>query len=179
MYLIAVLFWISIFTTISGGLLIAWWTTNRKIYGKILLLFWLGVIGLFVSGYVFKIITDKKAITQKDYYGHYIINRDYFKGTQADWQYNNFRFEIKENDSIYFYVTEKEKVIDIYKGVVKTTDPSQYSSARLIMYMDQHSHHILSSNPTTYRSAWDFYLVFYSPKFNNMYFKKGEWEPIE
>ena len=38
---------------------------------------------------------------------------------------------------------------------------------------------LLVENPTTYRSAWSFYLVFYSPKFNNVYFKKGSWESIE
>jgi hypothetical protein len=45
--------------------------------------------------------------------------------------------------------------------------------------MPQPTHHILSSNPTTYRYPWDFHLVFYSPKFNNLYFKKGEWEAID
>jgi hypothetical protein len=42
--------------------------------------------------------------------------------------------------------------------------------------MEQPTHHIMTSNPTTYRSAWSFYLVFYSPKFNNVYFKKGTME---
>jgi len=44
--------------------------------------------------------------------------------------------------------------------------------------MQQPTHHIVTSNPTTYRSAWSFYLVFESPKFNNVYFKKGQWTPI-
>ena len=60
---------------------------------------------------------------------------------------------------------------------IKTTTP--YSSARLIIEMEQPTHHIMTSNPTTYRSAWDFYLVFKSPKFYNVFFEKRKWKPIE
>jgi hypothetical protein len=44
--------------------------------------------------------------------------------------------------------------------------------------MEQPTHHIMTSNPTTYRGVWDFDLVFNSPAFDNMYFTKGKWKPI-
>ncbi len=160
-------------------LLVIWAITRKKIFGKILRYFWLGLFGLFCLGAVIKLLTDQKELDKEDYYGEYIINRDYFPGRQADWQYEKFRFEIKENDSIYFYETDNEKILKTYRGTVKTTDPSQYKSARLKINMDQPTHHIMLSNPTTYRSAWSFYLVFYSPKFNNVYFKKGQWKPLD
>ncbi|MCB0515150.1 MAG: hypothetical protein R2798_08500 [Chitinophagales bacterium] len=69
--------------------------------------------------------------------------------------------------------TDKEKILKTYKGTIATT--KSYRSERLITNMKQPTHHILSTNPTTYRNTWHFYLVFYSPKFNNVYFKKGEW----
>ncbi len=119
----------------------------------------------------------QKKLDINDYYGEYIVNRDYFPVKQADWQYNNFRFEIKENDSIYFYVTDKEIIIKTYRGRITTTKP--YSSERLIIDLVQPTHHILTNNPTTYRSIWSFYLVFYSPKFNNVYFKKGQWKSLD
>lgn len=106
-----------------------------------------------------------------------MINRDYFKGEQCDWQYNHFRFEIAENDSIYFHVTEGQKILETYKGRISTT--TQYSSARLIISMQNPTHHIMKSNPTTYRSAWSFYLVFDSERFDNVFFKKGKWKPIK
>ncbi len=34
----------------------------------------------------------KTELDKSDYYGEYVINRDYFKGEQTDWQYNHFRF---------------------------------------------------------------------------------------
>ena len=159
-------------------LLIIWAITQNNIFGKILGYFWLSLFGLFLLGTIVKLLTDQKTIKRKHYYGEYVINRDYFKGKQTNWQYDHFRFEIKKNDSIYFYETDKEKIIKKYRGAIKTTDPSQYGSERLIINMEQPIHHIMTSNPTTYRSAWSFYLVFHSDKFNNVYFKKGTWKPI-
>jgi hypothetical protein len=161
---------------LSLALLIAWANTEQKIYGKILGAIWFSLFGLIIIGNILGFLTDPKKLSKKDYHGQYVIHRDYFSGPQADWQCNNFRFEIKTNDSIFFYVTDKEKIIQTYRGTVSTVKP--YNSERLVLNMEQPTHHVLSFNPTTYRSAWSFYLVFYSPKFKNMYFKKAKWKPI-
>jgi hypothetical protein len=171
------LFFIFILVPLTGILLVTWLLTRKKILGKVIGVIWLGIFGLvFLSGSI-QWLTKKKELKKKDYYGQYIVNRDYFQGRQSDWQYEHFRFEIKENDSIYFYVTDKEKILKTYRGAITTTTP--YISERLIINMEQPTHHILISNPTTYRSAWNFYLVYYSPKFNNVYFKKGKWKPLD
>jgi hypothetical protein len=149
---------------------------RKKIWGKVFLSI-AGLIGLFI---MVSIITNwaksKTTLDKSDYYGEYIIDRNYFSGKQSDWQYNHYRFKITEDDSITFYVTEKEKIIREYKGTIATVAP--YSSERLVLNMELPNHHIMSTNPTTYRQAWDFYLVFYSPFFNNMYFRKGKWKAI-
>ncbi len=160
-------------------LLVLWLVTRKKIFGKVLGYFWLSLFGLVILGTIIRLLTDKKVLEKKDYYGEYIVDLDYFSGTQANWQYENFRFEIKDNDSIYFYLTKKERILKTFRGTIKTTDPNQYSSERLIINIEQPSHHILTSNPTTYRRAWSFNLVFNSPKFNNVYFKKGQWKPLD
>ena len=113
--------------------------------------------------------SKKIRLKKTDYYGEYTIDRTFFKGKQANWQYNSFRFEIKQNDSIYFYVTDKEKIIKTLKGKISSSSP--YGSCRIQIHMKDSNYHILKSHPTTYRSAWNFYLVFYSQKFNNIYFK--------
>jgi len=174
---LAFLFFLFILVPLTGILLITWSVTKNDIFGKITGYFWLGLIVLFILGTILRLLTDKKELDKKDYYGKYIINRDYFPGKQADWQYDNFRFEIKNNDSIYFHVTDKKQILKTYRGTITTTKP--YDSERLIINMQKPTHHIMSSNPTTYRSAWSFYLVLHSTEFNNMYFKKGKWEPIE
>jgi hypothetical protein len=171
------LFFIFILVPLTGILLIAWLLSRKLWIGKILGFIWLGIFGLALLSGIVQWLTSKTELDKDDYYGEYVINRDYFKGEQTDWQYNHFRFEITNEDSIFFYVTDKEKILKTYRGKIKTTTP--YSSARLIIDMDQPTHHIMTSNPTTYRSAWDFYLVFKSPKFYNVFFEKGKWKPID
>jgi len=149
------LFFIFILVPLTGILLISWLLSRKLIVGKILGIIWFGVFGLmFLSG-VTRWLTAKTELDKRDYYGKYVINRNYFKGEQSDWQYNHFRFEITKEDSIFFYTTDKEKILNTYRGKIRTTTP--YSSARLIIEMEQPTHHILKSNPTIYRSAWSFY----------------------
>lgn len=162
---------------LTGILLVIWLSTGKKIFGKSIAQIWIGIFGLVLLSGIIRSLTSKTELKKNDYYGQYIVDRDYFPGKQADWQYENFRFEIKDNDSIYFYVTNKAKIVKTYRGTITTTET--YNSERLIINMEKPTHHIMTSDPTTYRSTWSFYLVFNSPKFNNVYFKKGEWEPLE
>jgi hypothetical protein len=173
------LFFIFILVPLTGILLIAWLLSRKPLIGKILGCIWLGILGLVLLSVILRWLTSKTELDKDDYYGEYVIDRDYFPGEQTDWQYKRFRFEITDKDSIFFYETDKEKVLKTYRGTIKTTDPKNYGSDRLIIEMDQPTHHILASNPTTYRSAWDFYLVFKSPKFYNVFFERGKWKSIE
>ncbi len=66
---------------------------------------------------------------------------------------------------------------ETYKGKISTLTP--HESARLVIEMQKPTHHILTTNATIYRQVWDFFMVFNSPKFHNMYFRKGEWKKIE
>jgi len=150
---------------------------KSKLIGKSILTIYALGSGFILLMFVIGILSKKKVLKKSDFYGEYKIDRDYFSGEQADWQYNNFRFEIKENDSIYFYVTDREKINKIYKGTISTLVPSK--SARLVIKMERRTHHILTTNPTLYREAWGFFMVFNSPKFNNMYFRKGKWKKID
>lgn len=172
------LFFIYILVPLTGMLLIAWFISRKLLIGKILGFIFIGMTGLVFLVITLNWATSKTVLNKKDYYGEYVINRNYFKGKQTDWQYNHFRFEITEEDSIFFYVTDKERILKTYRGTISTTNPNNYISDRLIIEMEQPTHHIIKSNPTTYRSAWSFYLVFYSPKFKNVFFKKGKWKSI-
>lgn len=150
---------------------------KSEFIGKTILSFY-GVVAVsIILMSTIGILRQKIVLDKSDFYGEYVIDRSYFAGKQANWQYNNFRFEILKNDSIYFYVTDGKKIIETYKGKISTVAP--YKSARLAIKMENPSHHILSTNPTIYRASWDFFMVFKSPKFNNVYFRKGEWEIVE
>lgn len=170
------LFLIFIFLPLSGLLLLIWLFSKNIVFGKILGLMWLGAICLFIIAVINHKLTSTMILEKEDYYGEYIVNRLHYPGRQADWQYETYRFEIKQNDSIYFYVTNQEKIVKTYRGTITTT--KNYISERLILNMEQPTHHILAENPTIYRSPWSFYLVLYSTEFKNVFFKKGKWKPL-
>lgn len=161
---------------LTGIFLIAWILSKKLLFIKILGLIWFGVFGVIFLSYTIQWFNSKIELAQDDYYGEYVIDRGYFPGKQSDWQYEHFRFEITEDDSIFFYETNKEKILKTYRGKISTTMP--YRSARLIINMEPPTHHILQENPTTYRKFWSFYLVFNSDKFHNVFFKKGKWKEL-
>ena len=171
------IFTLFVLLPVTGILLIAWLVSGKRWMGIMLGSLWLGFVGLSLLIGAVRWLSSKTILDHEDYHGSYVIDRDYFQGEQADWQYNHYRFDITEQDSILFYVTDKEKILTTYRGTISTTSP--YGSARLRINMAQPTHHILASNPTTYRSAWNFYLVFHSPRFHNVFFRKGQWKPIE
>lgn len=171
------LLFIFVFLPLLCLLLCAWVITRKKKFGKALGCLLLGLIGLLSFVFLISTLTADKVLEKKDYYGQYVIDRNYFKGKQANWQYDNFRFEIKKDDRIYFYVTDKEKILKTYIGKISTL--KTYKSEILVINMEKPTIHIMQSNPTIYRSAWSFYLVFHSNKFNNMYFRKGIWKRID
>lgn len=155
------------------GILLA--ATNKKIFGKSILAILGGLAALVLFTSIIHILMSNE-LDKDDYYGTYVIHRRFFAGKQSDWQYNNFRFEIKDNDSIYFYHTNGDRILHTYRGTITTVKPA--GSERLVLHMERPTHHIIDDNPTTYRTSSGFYLVFNSEKFSNVFFTKGEWKRL-
>lgn len=175
MYLISFLILLS-FVGVTLILPLAYYLVKKK---KVLLKIFFGVWGfvaiLFCVLFVIGFINSKTEVNKKDIYGTYIIDRDFFKGNNADWQYNHYRFEITKNDELYFYMTDGQKVLKIYKREVKFIEG--YASTHLKI-INENPKFILESEPTLYRNSWDFYFVFKTKPYANMFFKKGKWKPI-
>ncbi len=151
---------------------------KSELSGKVILTLYALGTGFIIIMSIISILSKKKVLDKSDFYGEYTIDRNYFPGINADWQYNRYRFEIKDNDSIYFYSTDEEKILKTYKGKI-FTDKKRYTSRRIKFKMEQPTHHILTDNPTIYREPWDFFMVLNSPKYHNMYFRKGKWKKID
>lgn len=163
-------FGVFIFIPLLIILLLCGIITKRRFFGYAIVSLIGGVIMLFSLSQLFQWIASSKILKKEDYYGTYHIKRALFPGKQTDWQYDSYNFVIKDNDSIYFNVVSSGKVSKVYKGKIETVCP--YQSARLKLWMDSPTHHILESDPTVYRSSSGFYLVFYSSKYNNVFFEK-------
>ena len=156
---------------------IIWIVTKKRLFGKILFFAWIPVLGLIVLTSIIHFFKDKKSIQHEDIYGDYIIDRTKFPGKQADWQYNHFRFTITKQNKFIFYLTDKSKILDTDSGSVTILD--SYIHPRIVLQVKKPKHHIIDDKPTLYRTVWSFYYVFYSPKFKNVFFTKGTWEPLD
>ncbi len=114
--------------------------------------------------------TTKMKVTKDKIYGEYVIDRNQFPGEQADWQYDNFKFKITKDNILHFSYKVSN---DEYKtDLVSVKFLEHYYSDRLVIGKDSTRHHILVDNPTLYRGVWNFYYVFKSDKFGNVFFKK-------
>ena len=163
--------------------LITYWKTKRHIAGIILAGFW----GLFIVLIAFAVFLEwfskPMIVTNKDIYGTYVIDRDKFPGKQADWQYENIRFKLTENDEMIFqtrvykdnWKTEKVKIS--FSTGYYDLDLEEYCNRNLIIHSDSNNNHIIRDNPTMYRKNLNrFYYVFESEKYGNVFFKKGKWK---
>jgi hypothetical protein len=146
---------------------------KSKVLKNLLVYSWSAIFIVILLSLVLRPFSTKIVLNKSDYHGSYVIDTSYFDPVQAQWQYDHFRFEMKKNDSIYFYITEKESILKTYKGTIETVQP--FESARLKLNMESPTHHIIEDQPTVYRSVWGFTLVFRSPKFSNVYFVKGTY----
>ena len=57
---------------------------------------WVTIISTALLLEMLSPLFSKKVLEKSDYYSEYIFDSDYFFGKQRDWQYNNFKFEIKK-----------------------------------------------------------------------------------
>lgn len=171
------LMFIFVILPVSGLLFILWITTQKKIFSQVLGLIWLGIFGLVALVSILEMFSNQNGIKKSKIYGQYVIDRTKFSGEQADWQYNNFRFEINKNNKLIFHQTNGKQIIE--SDTLEIEFVENYLSDRIKIKSNSNRHHIVRNNPTLYRQTWSFHYAFYSEKFGNVFFKKGKWKPIK
>lgn len=178
MFIIAFGFLFAIFISLTLVLWILKLIFKKKIINKIILGLWIFFISIPILLLIISIFTTKMELDKEEIYGNYVIDRSKCSGKQSDWQYNHYRFKITKDNKICFYITEKEKIIKTIEGKVEIKE--YYTpSPRLKIIFKEPSFHIIKDNPTLYREIWSFYYVFYSEKYQNVFFKKGNWKSID
>lgn len=169
-----------VFTLVSIGI----GSTTGNTVSKSLIIGWSAfgiLLTFFVTLSVVKsYFTDPMDVDKEDIYGTYVIDRDYFPGKNADWQYNHYRFEITKSDSIKFTVIDGNNITDTYVSKIEFTSDNRPHIRIVNDYrLEKETHPILRENPTLYRKPFSFYYVFNSPVYGNMFFTKGEYKAIK
>ena len=159
-------------------LAVLWSIFKQPLYGKLIGCIWFPVLGLIFFHIVWNFYTAKKRITEEDLFGNYVIDRTQCPGHQAEWQYNHYRFTLESPNIFIFELTERQEIVKQIEGVVRFGD--SFGKPTLIVRVDTPTFHIIQPFPTRFGSYEDdFYFVFESPKYGNVFFKKGEWEDSE
>lgn len=164
-------------------LLFNWYNNSRKNRtqqsGYFLIFLWtLFIIFTFNISFFEPVI-----LTKSDIIGKYVIDKNKFPGLQANWQYDNYRLEITSDNQLIFeskiYENHwKKEILPIsFSTGYFDLEKEVYCNRKLRVHSNNENHHIIKDNPTLYRKRFNsFYYVFYSEKYGNVFFKKGNWE---
>ena len=145
--------------------------TKKKIFIKLFFGFWSIIFFLIGTIFLVDFVNSKTKVSKKDIIGKYYVDKNMFKGKNADWQYEHFDFEITSYDEfILFEYFDSGKIKSVHKGKVNYIEG--YASPHLKITNLNPEHQIVDKEPLLVRGNWSFYYVFKSKKFGNMFFKK-------
>lgn len=131
----------------------------------------LAFVGLVISLGIYGKITSPMNVDRDHVIGIYRVDRDMFPGPNADWQHDHFILEIADPGMV---ILRSKDVNGNWHQYSRPFTPVYYTNYRwrFLTEGDSTEHHILANTPTLYREPWNFYYVFRSPRFGNMFFRK-------
>lgn len=116
-------------------------------------------------------INGKTKLSKNDVYGTYVIDKTMFAGKNAEWQYNHFSFTINKDDVFTFYeYGDNGKIKGIQKGEIEFVNGYESPHIRIVNLNPDHQ--VIEKEPLLVRGNWNFYYVFKSKNFGNMFFIK-------
>jgi hypothetical protein len=150
------------------GLLIYFFITKKTKALKILAIVWLLTIIIIATGIIADHYRTPIRLTKADIIGDYLIDTNFFTGTNAKWQYGHYRFTITPTDTIIFYITNKDTIVKTFKEkIVYSSGPPD-----LWKVENDTAYHVIKYSPTLFRGHNKFYYVFKSDHYGNMFFRK-------
>lgn len=153
---------------ISIGLLIYFFVTKSKGAIKIFCGLWAVVILLFIVATITAKFNQPIRLTREQIIGNYRIDKKFYPGKNADWQYEHYRFSITPTDSLYFYLTQRGKDLKVIRSKIKYSSEPPY----LWAVVNDASNCKVKLTPTLFRGHNRFYYVFHSDVYGNMFFRK-------
>lgn len=167
----AFLFNFLVLAIISFVLIAVYADTKSETPLKILLGMWIAAFAFLVLGLSLEYYNRPTPLQKSDVIGTYQIDRKFYPGPNAEWQYAHFAFSILPSDSIIFVeANENGTSQKIYQHQLQWV---QGIKATWRVIADSTSH-VLENPPTLYRHRHHFYYVLNSRKFGKMFFRKAD-----
>lgn len=137
----------------------------------VLVVMWVFLIAGFAMLFIILHYDTPIQLTRQDIIGEYRIDRNFYPGKNAQWQYDHYKYYITDKDSIVFVVYNDDKSPSRFIKHKISYVPGY--KCRLKINADS-TYHVINDQPTLYRSHSRFYYVFKSVHYGNMYFRKVE-----
>lgn len=140
---------------------------------KILGVAWGVFLLLIVVTYLCQPMLKPVVLEKDDIYGKYRVDKTKYSGRQADWQHDHHLIEINSNDTLTLYIFDDNGHTIKEEKVKISFNEGWVNAPRIVIHSDLTSNHIIKSSPTLYRKRFfNFYYVFESELYGNMFFKK-------
>lgn len=124
---------------------------------------------LITIGIISDYLNKPIQLTKQSIIGEYRIDTTFYPGKNASWQYKHYKFYITKTDSILFVVmNDNDEPFKIYSHKIA------YSNTRnkLWSIIADSTNKVISNQPILFRGHDNFYYVFKTKPFGNMFFRK-------
>lgn len=150
------------------GLLIAYSVNKDRLFLKVIGVLWGMVFLLFIVNGIIRNNERPIRLTKEDIVGVYRVDRSFYPGKNAEWQYRHLNFEITKDDRFILKVLKDDGKLNVLRGKVRwEVGPPDFWS----LEMKSGTHHLIKEAPTLYRGPHSFYYVFRSD-WGNVFFRK-------
>ena len=102
-----------------------------------------------------------------DVIGVYQVDRDFYPGKQADWQYETYELEVTETHLI----VRDSRASREWRYIVHWFADPEY---RWTFASEDPRHHLVAEGPAIYRERFGYYYVFRSRLYGNVFFRKKD-----
>ena len=165
--MILISFLLSYFLIWLIGFLI--WTANgNKIFGWVFVTtsaLPFGIAGLLVIALTISWIDSPTQPSKSDIIGHYEIDRSRYPGPEADWQHTHYSMEITAQE----VVLRDHHLNQVWRGDIKWFIQPDY---RWKFKSLEKRHHLVVDGPALYRNRFNYYYVFKSRHYGDVFFVK-------
>ena len=106
--------WILVLAYFSLSIYVLVRSMNTPQYRLGCVFLWLPILFIILANITGRWPVIRK-LSPKDIYGVYRIDREFYPGPNADWQYEHYRFEIKD-DTFILTEIEEDRTVHKYTG---------------------------------------------------------------
>ena len=170
----AIIFMSLLLLTPTTPLLLLFWIyqyITKKEHFPLFVLLWIWGVCIFLVtiAYFINPLFKPMEVNQNDNFGTYEVIDNIYDVNQSKWQHDNYEIAINKDYYLRIYkLMPNRKILDSVRFEFTGS-----SNNRIKLFTNPNHYHIIADSPALYRKNFNnFYYVFKSRKFGNVFFRK-------